>query len=111
MEITRLIVDLAPDEHARLAAESRRGGVEPADVVLDLVRGLPDPDPRERSLEALARLRQSRAEQPSISEEAIEGALAESRAELERRAFAAWEPAALPATRETPPGLLHSDSP
>lgn len=111
MGITRLIVDLPPDEHARLAAESRRRGVEPADVVLDLVRGLPDPDPRERTLEALARLRRSRAEQPPISEEAIDEALAASRADLESRAFAGWEPTALPAAPESPTDLLHSDPP
>lgn len=107
----RLYVDLRPDEHARLSAESRRRGVGPAEVVLDFVRGLPDPENRRRTLEVLAALRESRAQLPLISEEAINDALAESRAELEHRAFAGWEPAPLPATRETPSDRLHSDPP
>lgn len=100
MGITRLTVDLDSAAHARLSAESRRRGVEPAEVILDLVRGLPDPDPRERSLEALARLRQSRAEQPPISEEEIGEALAASRAELESRVFAGRAPGPAIAPRE-----------
>jgi hypothetical protein len=110
MKVTRLIVDLDPDEHGRLYAESRRRRVAPADIVLDLVRALPDPDSRTRSLGALARLRQSRAEQPPVSEEAIERTLAEGPAELERQTFAGSEPAAIPVTRETLSDLLHSHS-
>lgn len=101
MGIKRLMVDLDPDEYARLSAESRRRGTEPGEVVRDLVHGLPDPDRRERALEALARLRRSRAEQPPISEESIDEALAASRADLESRAFAGWDPAPFPPTGET----------
>lgn len=50
-----------------------------------LIRALPEPDATQRSLEAPARLRASRAETPEISEADIETALSASRAELERR--------------------------
>jgi hypothetical protein len=108
MGTIRLILDLDSDERARLSAEIRRRGVEPADVVLELVRGLPDPYPRERTLEALARLRQSREEQPPIREEAIDEALAASRADLESRACAGWDPEPVTAPGELPSGLRDS---
>lgn len=86
MATNRIVVDLGPDEQARLSAESRRRGVGADAVIVDLVRGLPEPDAAQRTLEALARLRASRAETPEISDADIEAALAASRAELERRA-------------------------
>lgn len=86
MATNRIVVDLGPDEQARLSAESLRRGMGPDAVIVDLVRALPQPDATQRSLEALARLRASRAEAPAISEADIEAALAASRAELEQRA-------------------------
>jgi hypothetical protein len=54
-------------------------------VIADLVRTLPEPA-TQKTLEALTRLRASRAETPEIGEADIEAALAASRAEFERRA-------------------------
>jgi hypothetical protein len=86
MATGRIVVDLGPDEQARLSAESRRRGVGADAVIADLVRTLPEPDATQKTLEALPRLRASRAETPEIGDADIEAALAASRAEFERRA-------------------------
>jgi hypothetical protein len=86
MATSRIVVDLGPDEQARLRAESRRRGVDADAVIVELVRTLPEPDGAQRTLEALARLRAQRAEGPAIGEADIEAALAATRSQLERRA-------------------------
>lgn len=86
MASNRIVVDLGPDEQARLAAESRRRGVDADAVLVELVRALPGPDHHAAMDEALEGLRELRRRMPEISEEAFEEALAASRAELESRA-------------------------
>jgi len=86
MATNRIVVDLGPDEQARLEAESRRRGVDADAVIVELVRALPGPDRQAAMAEALEGLRELRPRMPVISEEAFEEALAASRAELERRA-------------------------
>lgn len=86
MATNRIVVDLGPDERARLDAESRRRGVDADAVIVELVRALPGPDRQAAMRDALEGLRELRPRMPEISEEAFEEALAASRAELERRA-------------------------
>lgn len=86
MVTNRIVVDLGPDERARLDAESRRRGVAAGAVITQLVRALPDPGSHGDTLAVLARLRDLRAGMSRVSEAEIDAALAESRDELERRA-------------------------
>jgi hypothetical protein len=69
----------------------------------------PDPEQRRRLLEALAGLRERRAQLPPMSDDAIDDAPPESRAELARRTLAGWEPGPSPTAREMPADLLHSE--
>lgn len=86
MATNRIVVDLGPDERARLDAEGRRRGLDADAVLVELVRSLPEPDSRTRMREALEGLRELRQRMPEISQADIEAALAASRGELERRA-------------------------
>ena len=64
---------------------------------------MPDSEDRHRTLAALASLRELRAQGPPISEAAIEDALAQSRAEIEDRAFGRWELRPSPQAPDDPP--------
>ena len=49
MATNRIVIDLGPDEQARLSAESRRRGVDADAVIVNLVRALPEPDAAQRT--------------------------------------------------------------
>jgi hypothetical protein len=85
VSIDSITIELAPDERGRLDAESRRRGITASEVILDFVRSLPGPHDKQRTFDALARLRTLRESMPPISEADIQAAIDSSREELERR--------------------------
>jgi hypothetical protein len=86
MTTNRVVVDLGPDEHARLDAEGRRRGLNADAVLVELVRALPEPDTDNRMSQALQGLRELRERMPEISQSEMEAALTSSRTDLEGRA-------------------------
>ena len=85
MATNRIVIDLGPDEQARLSAESRRRGVDADAVIVNLVRALPEPDAAQRTRGVGPAACKSGGDSQD-QRGRREAALAASRAELERRA-------------------------